>query len=49
MYLAPWVQAVQGRASLGLLHVDAVAVAAASTLTRDARASQFWLFVLHLG
>ena len=32
--------AVQGRASVGHLHVDVAAVAAASTLTLSARASQ---------
>ena len=49
MSLASWVQAVQGRTSMGLTHVDAAAVAAASMLTRDARSSQPWLFILHLG
>ena len=49
MYLAPWMQAVQGRASFGLLHVDAAAVEAASMLTRDARSSQLRLYILHLG
>ena len=40
---------MQGRASLGLLDVDAAAVEAASMLTPAVRASPLWLYILHQG